>query len=104
MQIVNRYGETINLGLEISNYCVPNKNVYIGVIDIDDGDLYADLTVWIEPLPENMVAINVNDWSEAEEFIKKFNLGKSTGKYLTSGYCTYPVYELNMENIKKYSI
>ena len=104
MQITNRFGERINLGLDIQSYCVESKDIYIGIIDIDDGELYADLTVWLKPLSQNMACINVNDFNEAEEFIKKFNLGIPTGEYVTSGFCEYPVYKLNMDEIKKYSI
>ena len=40
-------------------------------------------------------------WAPA--FIKKYDLGKPTGREVISGWCMYPEYIFNMEKIKKLS-
>ena len=47
--------------------------------------------------------IDTNNYSWAEDFIKKYKLGQYTGMKEVSGYCEYPLYEFDMEMLKKYA-
>ncbi len=78
-----------------------NDNLYIGLI-CEEGP-FSDLTKNTDTvLPENEAAIDVNNFSEAREFIEMNNLGQNTGKVIHSGYCTYPVYKFDIHECKKY--
>ena len=72
-----------------------NGNLYIG---IDNGDeLYADLTVNLDiPLPPDQAYVDVNNFTQAEVFIKERNLGEPLGIYGRSGFCKYPLYSFNL--------
>ncbi len=65
---------------------------------------FATLTVNLgKALPEkNQAFIDVNNNPWAPEFIEKYNLGRDTGRCGFSGYCVYPLYEMNLEEIDKY--
>ena len=68
-----------------------NGNLYIG---IDNGDeLYADLTVNLDiPLPPNQAYVDVNNFPEAEAFIRERNLGEPIDIYGRSCCCKDPLY------------
>jgi hypothetical protein len=64
--------------------------------DINDGSPVAVITKWLEGIPKNHVAIDVNNCGSeiittlAEAGVIK---PKATG-FILSGYCEYPCYEL----------
>ena len=60
---------------------------------------YGSLTVNIKPLLERQAALDTNNLSTARQFVEKYKLGKFTGNYVVSGYCTYPVYEFDIERL-----
>lgn len=78
-----------------------NNNTALQLIDPEEGP-YATMTVNIEELPSGYAALDVNNFPEVEDIMSKYKLGTPTEFYLTSGYCTYPVYKLNLTNIKEY--
>ena len=93
-----KFGEhRIQLVLDRYNYY---NNLYIGLI-CEEGP-FCDLTTNIEALPEGFAAVDVNNFSEAREFIEKNNLGQNTSKVIHSGYCTYPIYKFDIHECKKY--
>lgn len=94
------YGETYNLFLVLDRY-VDNNNIAVMIWDENEGP-FADLTVNIAPLPEGYACIDTNNFREGIDLIKKYNLGEPIGQTLRSGFCEYPVYKFNMDNIKKY--
>ena len=94
------YGEEYNLFLTIDKY-MNNDNIAISIWDTEEGP-FADLTVNVCDLPEGLACIDTNNFKEGIDLIKKYDLGTFTNNFVTSGYCTYPVYALNMDNIKKY--
>lgn len=67
---------------------------------IEDGMPFATITVNLCDLPENLACIDTNNCPWAEDFIKEYDLGKNTGVVIPSGFCKYPVYELNLESDK----
>lgn len=95
------YGQYWNLQIILGQYSTTN-NIAIQLTDYDEGP-FATLTVNIIELPKGEACIDVNNFPEGERLIKKFDLGVKTGRTVQSGYCTYPVYKLNMDNILKYT-
>lgn len=79
-----------------------NNNIAIGLIT-EDGEPFATLTVNICRLEKGLACIDTNNCSGAIDLIKKYNLGEFTNNFCQSGYCTYPVFKLNMDNINKYA-
>lgn len=66
---------------------------------------FGDLTVNLEHYrtKPNCAFVDVNDFHEATDLIKKYNLGKPTGRIGTSGYCSYPEYEFDIKELNKYA-
>ena len=94
------YGETYKLHTVIDRYQSTN-NIYIGLV-CDNGEPFADLTTNIMPLPDNMSAVDTNNCSWAEDLIEDYELGTKKKTTLSSGFCTYPLYEFDMNKVKEY--
>lgn len=79
-----------------------NGNLAIRMITEDD-EVFATMTVNLgeedDVLPANMAYVDTNNLPEIEDFIVKNGLGESTGETRTSGYCTYPLYKFNLEEL-----
>lgn len=101
LKFKDAWDDEYNVSLLVDKYA-NNSNIYIGIMieppSEDAGELYCDMTINVEKLPEGFACIT-NDVMGLEDFIKKSNIGKPTGKTVTSGFSTYPVYELNMDII-----
>lgn len=68
----------------------------------DDGP-FATLTVnLLKKCEPNRAFVDTNNCPWAEEFIDKYKLGAPTGNVEMSGWCIYPEYEFDMDEIKKY--
>ena len=71
------------------------SNNTLAIEIIDNNEPYAVLTV---NLPQysfkdpRVQFVDTNNFPNAEEFIKKNNLGEPLGFYGQSGFCTYPLY------------
>lgn len=50
---------------------------------------------------KDLAFVDVNNFPEAEEFIRKYELGEPVGLSVQSGYCTYPLYKFNMKRLKE---
>jgi len=98
---VSLWGETYKLNTIIDNYR-SNGNIYIGLIT-QDGEPFADLTVNIKPLSANCGAVDTNNLPCAEALIEKYGLGERF-TYVSSGFCNYPVYEFNIDNVREYEV
>lgn len=97
---VTSWGTTHNVKAKISEYR-NNGNLYIGLHT--KYEPYADLTVNIEKLSEkDEAAVDTNNCPWAEELIDKYELGLFTGRYLRSGFCSYPVYKFDLDKVKQY--
>lgn len=99
MKLHTEYGD-YNIALQTSKY--DNGNLAVMLIDTETGEDYAVLTVNLgtKLSGENMAYIDTNNFPEAEQFIKENNLGEPTGITRQSGFCEYPLYNLNLEGAK----
>ena len=93
--------------LEVSAYMY-GGGLYMSVQERCDGDIepYADLTVNLAGFPceKHCAFVDTNNFSQAESLIRKYKLGKPTGRLGQSGYCTYPEYKFDMNEVRKYCI
>lgn len=71
----------------------------------DDGSPFARLTTFIpgfsDSLKENQAYVDTNNIAEAEEFIVSNGIGKPLSGFAVSGYCTYPLFEFNLDQISE---
>lgn len=93
--------EEIKVNLIAAKYT--NGTLYLGIVDVEYGELYADLTVNLQDnFTSEMNYLDTNNSKYVEEFITKYKLGEFTGIISRSGFCQYPLYFFNMEEIQKY--
>ena len=79
-----------------------NNNLAIELMEGDEP--YATLTKNLHDLGSKKCAyIDTNNCPWAPQFIEKYNLGTDTGLTERSGYCIYPLYEMNLEELEKYT-
>ena len=89
--------------LEITEYQKP-RNLAIKMICADSEwkEPFATLTVNLGiSLPNNQAYIDTNNLRTAFDFILIHNLGELIG-FGQSGFCTYPLIEFNLDEVKKY--
>ena len=90
------------LFIDIEEY--ENGNMAL-ILYCDDGEPFADLTINTLVMPvKEWACIDVNNFPEATDLIKKYDLATFTGKTISGGFCTYPVFEFNMDNVNKYKL
>ena len=93
------YNEYI-LKIEIGRYQV-NDNLALSLVT-DDGMPFSRLSVNIDSLPDGWCTIDTNNFPDGIKLIEKYKLGERIGE-ITSGFCTYPIYEMNMSEVNKYA-
>ena len=92
-----------NVYLRISKYAVPG-NLAIRMICADSEweEPFATLTVNLDvKLPANQAYIDTNNLRTAFDFVMEYKLGELIG-FGQSGFCTYPLVEFNLDEVKKY--
>lgn len=95
------YYVTEKVTLKIANYA-NNNNLAIRMI-CEDEEPFAMLTVNLgEKLPPNQAYVDTNNLRTAFDFIILYNLGKLIG-FGQSGFCTYPLIEFDLDEVKKYA-
>ena len=104
---LNSWGRDYPIMLRKDNY-VDNNKLHIGMITDADGFLepYADLTVNVEgfnPKNNNCALIDTNNLGNDIIFWLMDNkLGKSTARWANSGFCSYPEFEFDLDEVNKY--
>lgn len=100
---VKSYGKTYNVRIETSKYTT-NKTLALPLIT-EEGEPFANLTVnimdsmiWAD---DTCAFVDTNNCPWAEEFIAENGLGEYMGIRGASGFCTYPLYKFNLEEIEK---
>lgn len=97
------YGEDYLLAPKIRTY-QNNGRLAIFLYGEDD-EWFCDITVNLpgnqlsDSNKKNLAFVDVNNNPWLPEYIEKYALGKPTGHSGTSGYCTYPEYEFDLEKL-----
>ena len=76
-------------------------NGEIGLILMDDHGFLCILTVSVDFLPCNTVALNTNEVPEIEKIVQDLGIGKLTGFVGYDGYCECPLCKLDMDRINE---
>ena len=86
----------------VKNTYVHNDGIELEIWNLEDGPI-ATLTRYITATSsENAAYVDTNNCPWAEKFIKELGIGKATGNYTRSGFCTYPEYEFDMDKLREY--
>lgn len=96
-------GKDIEVTIKTGRY--GNDRLAVMLVCYEDGypEPYGNLTVNLpeESVPEGYAFIDTNNIPNAEQFIKEYSLGKPTGWYGHSGFCTYPLYRFNEDRLNE---
>jgi len=97
----NSLWEKINIEIHVETYA-NNDQIAILLYEPDSWEYYWDLSVFVEPFERtNFMAVDTNNIPDAEKFIERYKLW--TLKWIVhSWFCTYPVYEMDLEELMKY--
>ena len=106
----NYWGSEYEVTLRLNHYA-QNNNLYIGIDcwEDEDGDKlmypepYGDLTVNLGIKCKDTCAfVDTNNNPGIERWLAENKLAKPTGRVAPSGFCVYPEYEFNMDEVQKY--
>lgn len=102
---LNAWGRNHHIKLTTNTYA-ENGNLYVGLVCWDDRfpEPWSDLTVNLSvPCKKNCAFIDINNnGDEIVAWLKLNKLGKLTGRMGMSGYCAYPEFEFDMDEVNKY--
>ena len=99
--VKTQFGE-YEVSTEVTTYA--NNGTLAIQLWCEDGP-FAVLTVNISDAHrEGCQYVDTNNCPWAEQFIHDYNLGEPTGNYGMSGFCFYPEYKFNIEEIEKYKM
>ena len=102
---LRKYGSNHPMTFQLANYA-ENGNLYVGLMTNEEG--------WAEPWQNLTVNLSVkcaddcafidtnNNGDDIITWLVSNNLGKPTGKTRASGWCYYPEFKFNMEEIVKH--
>lgn len=103
MKVKTNFGE-YNVSLNVARYT--NGNLAIELKDLEDGTPFAIITTNTGQILKKdnggiteYALIDTNNCPWAEDFLADYNLGFKTDKEIPSGFCRYPVWELDMDAI-----
>lgn len=100
-----KYGSNHPITFKLSQYA-ENGNLYVGLITTEEGyaEPWSGLTVNLStPCKKNCAFIDTNNnGNEIIDWLISNNLGKLTGRTQLSGWCIYPEFEFNMEELEKH--
>ena len=101
---LNFMGDDYELVIVEDKYSA-NDTLYLGLIDVNTYELFADITVNIPygVAEENTQYVDTNSYCDVlKNIVKKYKLGTKVGADIQSGFCSYPLYKFNRKNIEKY--
>lgn len=108
MTFVSAYGSKHELVIQKTTYAT-NGRLALRLILVDGNYTahYATLTVNLpqaDHLDEDCAFVDTNNIPNADTLIRVYKLGKPTGRYVSSGFCLYPEYKFNMDEVNKYRL
>ena len=99
------WGEEFELNIYCDRYAM-GGGLAMELVETGEQEPFTGLTVNLKDYPceENCAFVDVNDFPEAIGLIEKYKLGESTGRIGISGWCAFPEYRFNMDEIEKYRL
>ena len=102
LELKTQFGTTENVTLTVNTY-VDNNSLYVGMTTAEDGfpEPYGDVTVnLLSSVPPYCAFVDTNNMPELEDFLVKNGIAEFTGLMQKSGYCSYPLYQFNVEKMR----
>lgn len=84
----------------VLNRYANNDNLMVALKEADSGAPFCNVSVNLGQMPENCICVDNHNCPALPAFLEENKIGKSFGISMCSGYCAYPVYELDMDYIK----
>ena len=79
-----------------------NWQIAILLYEKESWEYYSDLSVFVEPFENKLyMAVDTNNFPQWEELIQEHNLWVLVN-YVHSWFCSYPVYEMDIDELKEY--
>ena len=101
--VKTRWTEDSNCILELNRYA-DNGHIAVSIFSLTDGP-FANVTVNLpetRQFPYNYGFVDTNNFPEVEDLIYELGIGKVTQYRACSGFCIYPLYEFDEDEILKY--
>lgn len=101
--VVTRFGTEKNCSLSVGRYA-DNDHIAIQIWCADGP--YATLTVNLPETkkhPKNFAYVDVNNFPQAIELIKRLKIGKLVKQFGYSGFCAYPLFAFDEDKVHDYS-
>jgi len=93
-------GEPSELTLRIAGFYQDGS---ICIESYEDWEPFGRLTVCLGNINDPLKSyIDVNNMPGIETLLKDSGLAKPTGEWKVSAFCKYPVYEFNLDELRKY--
>lgn len=99
MKVKTNFGE-YDVVIDVAKYS-SNNNTAIQLYENGDWQPFATITTNIIPLPENFIALDTNNCPWAEAFLEENGLIVDAWGELASGFCVYPVYEIDLNKLNE---
>ena len=91
----------INVKINVETYSA-NPQIAILLYESWTWEYYGDLSVFVEPFEDTTyMALDINNTPDAEWFVERYKLWTLVS-YVHSGFCSYPVYAMDLEELMKY--
>ena len=106
MLTLYKYGSNHLITFELATY-MENGNLYVGMLSNDDGITlpWQNLTVNLSvKCQDNCAFIDTNNNDDIIDWLEENNLGHCTGNIMPSGWCVYPEFEFNMDELMKHTV
>lgn len=107
MLTLHKFGANRNMTFELATY-LENGNLYVGLIENEDGyaEPWSDLTVNLGvKCKDNCAFIDTNNnGDEIVDWLFENNLGEFTGVMQPSGWCVYPEFKFNMDEMMRHVV
>lgn len=99
------YGDEFTVYPKLDMYA-DNDNLYVGLDSFDEDlggiDQYCDLTVNIYKLPYLCSCVNIEYGGEQHaKFLEEQGIAQFTGKWIPSGFMTFPVFRFNEDKLRE---
>lgn len=100
MVIKDYFGKDVQVRVSLARYY--NGNICIQLID-EEGLPFSRLTTNLtdDTLEEGLAFLDTNNCPDAAHFVERYELGSFTGHVEASGFCVYPLYEFDVEKLRR---
>ena len=86
--------------LSVETYTA-NEQIAILLYDAKNKEYFSDLSVYVIPFEDKTyMAVDTNNFPQWEMLIRNYNLWDFV-TYISSWFCTYPVYAMKLEELSK---